>query len=403
MQGVANLHGQMGQLAAQLREAHADAEGAQQQLQQERQEAATRTTALHEALGQLHTQLDELRGDHEDLQEAHRALVAKDLMRSGLLKDRYVADLFTRLKEAEWKLQTARKRASTWGFDMMVPLGRTDRGIQTQYAEAAADSAALTAHAVPSGLWNFVISQVALQQHQGTKEVHTSPSRKGAISVTGAQEAAALLAQLLGSLQLHASSVKEVALFEWALQDSRNADGVAISSAVSSPRGSGVAAARASSVGTSGVFKPSWGDVALDTGKLRPSVQLSRAVLLPPGAEELLQQVLTWPGMLALLQWVAEGHFLAGLKEGDLGKLLMDVQAPHIHFLLLETADILSLHPLPKIQTPQETGRMGWGPGLKAIELKAMGFENVAMDVCWVNGDWPNIIDWSCGRSHCFW
>jgi cysteine synthase len=52
------------------------------------QEAAARTTALHEALGQLHIQLDELRSDHEDLQDAHRALVAKDLMRSGVLKDR---------------------------------------------------------------------------------------------------------------------------------------------------------------------------------------------------------------------------------------------------------------------------------------------------------------------------
>jgi hypothetical protein len=37
MQSVAKLHGQVGQLAVQLREAHADAEGAQQLLQQERQ------------------------------------------------------------------------------------------------------------------------------------------------------------------------------------------------------------------------------------------------------------------------------------------------------------------------------------------------------------------------------
>jgi hypothetical protein len=36
MQSVAKLHGQVGQLAVQLREAHADAEGAQQLLQQER-------------------------------------------------------------------------------------------------------------------------------------------------------------------------------------------------------------------------------------------------------------------------------------------------------------------------------------------------------------------------------
>lgn len=37
MQSVASLHGQVGQLVVQLREAHADANGAQQQLQQERQ------------------------------------------------------------------------------------------------------------------------------------------------------------------------------------------------------------------------------------------------------------------------------------------------------------------------------------------------------------------------------
>lgn len=48
---------------------------------------------------------------------------------------RYVADLFARLTEAEWKLTTARQRAATWGYDYLVPLGRCDRGIQTQYGE----------------------------------------------------------------------------------------------------------------------------------------------------------------------------------------------------------------------------------------------------------------------------
>lgn len=32
------------------------------------------------------------------LQESHRALMTKDLMNSGLLRDRYVADLFERLQ-----------------------------------------------------------------------------------------------------------------------------------------------------------------------------------------------------------------------------------------------------------------------------------------------------------------
>lgn len=54
------------------------------------QDAVSRTTALRGALGQLHGQLEELRTDHAALQDAHRALVAKDLMKSGLLKDRWV-------------------------------------------------------------------------------------------------------------------------------------------------------------------------------------------------------------------------------------------------------------------------------------------------------------------------
>ncbi|WIA16688.1 hypothetical protein OEZ85_013346 [Tetradesmus obliquus] len=107
------------------------------------QDAVSRTTALRGALGQLHGQLEELRTDHAALQDAHRALVAKDLMKSGLLKDRYVADLFARLQEAEWKLGIARKRAVTWGYESMVPLGRVDRGIQTQYAEVLLPAGAL--------------------------------------------------------------------------------------------------------------------------------------------------------------------------------------------------------------------------------------------------------------------
>jgi hypothetical protein len=106
------------------------------------QEAVSRTTVLRDALGQLHGQLEELRDDHKQLQvwvclcaagahpdaiaggehvmgprwrcrvalraplccccwllqESHRALMTKDLMNSGLLRDRYVADLFGRLQ-----------------------------------------------------------------------------------------------------------------------------------------------------------------------------------------------------------------------------------------------------------------------------------------------------------------
>lgn len=48
------------------------------------------------------------------------------------------------LQEALWKLDTARKRAATWGFDMLVPLGRTNRGIQTQAGEIWAATAAVS-------------------------------------------------------------------------------------------------------------------------------------------------------------------------------------------------------------------------------------------------------------------
>jgi hypothetical protein len=41
---------------------------------------------------------------------------------------------------------------------------------------------------------------------------------------------------------------------------------------------------------------------------------------------QLWSQVLAWPGMSALLGWVAGGHYLGGLGPDDLGKALLDVQ-----------------------------------------------------------------------------
>jgi len=157
----------------------------------------------------------------------------------------------------------------------------------------------------------------------------------------------------------------------------------------------------------------------LDDSKLLPA--FTPEALLPEGVTSLVQQVLTWPGMSALLGWVSGGHFLGGLGPDDLGRALLDVQvgawgrgggalsvskclgemgvvrgqqdgwvqvrtidscedtwcdstlcitcvhhllwhhpacccdvqAPHIHFLLLEAADILRLHPLPRVQVVQ--------------------------------------------------
>jgi hypothetical protein len=62
----------------------------------------------------------------------------------------------------------------------------------------------------------------------------------------------------------------------------------------------------------------------LDDSKLLPA--FSPEVLLPEGITGLVQQVLAWPGMSALLGWVSGGHFLGGLGPDDLGRALLDVQ-----------------------------------------------------------------------------
>lgn len=51
------------------------------------------------------------------------------------------------IQEALWKLDLARQRAATWGFDMLVPLGRVNRGIQTQPGEVWASTGAASAAA----------------------------------------------------------------------------------------------------------------------------------------------------------------------------------------------------------------------------------------------------------------
>ena len=178
IQAVAQLHSQVGTLAVQLREATANADGATALLQQERREAETHAGSLRGKLAEARAALCELAAEHEELRRDHAALVARDLSASGLLRDkcagaagalalsaaehplsalvchivhrsrrspvspaplvpllRYLSDLFQRLQRAEWALATARRRAATWGFEMMVPLGRADRGIQTHPAE----------------------------------------------------------------------------------------------------------------------------------------------------------------------------------------------------------------------------------------------------------------------------
>jgi hypothetical protein len=62
----------------------------------------------------------------------------------------------------------------------------------------------------------------------------------------------------------------------------------------------------------------------MDDSKLLPDI--TPGLLLPQGVPQLLQRVLTWPGMSALLAWVSGGHFLGGLGPDDLGRALLDVQ-----------------------------------------------------------------------------
>jgi hypothetical protein len=99
------------------------------------QQAAMHVRKMSKTITALSCMLSELRTENEALTEAHGQLLAKDLMAQGLLKDRYVAGLYARLQEAEWKLKTARMRALTWGQPMMVPFARCHRAIQTEVGE----------------------------------------------------------------------------------------------------------------------------------------------------------------------------------------------------------------------------------------------------------------------------
>ena len=81
-----------------------------------------------------------------------------------LASPRYVADLFQRLTEAEWKLSIARQRAVSWGYPTMVPLGKCDRGIQTQAGEIWAMGT--------GGLMQTTLQQLQQQLPQGHHHHH---------------------------------------------------------------------------------------------------------------------------------------------------------------------------------------------------------------------------------------
>jgi hypothetical protein len=238
-------------------------------------------------------------------------------------------------------------------------------------AKAAADATALRSHWPAVGLWEFVLKHLRHQQQrqQQQQEQRAGKTLGGVTRATGkhakaaaaggadnaSDSAAAALAQLLGSVQQHASSSKEVAQFADALlasrtqyhqmlaaQQQQQQQGAArLHKQRSSPSAGGSSRptssssdvnatgnnSNSSSSSRTGVIKGSWGEVKLDSGKLLPDLAPdAQQMLLPAGALQLLGRMLTWPGMLPLLRWVAGGHFLVGLQDGSLGSILMDVQ-----------------------------------------------------------------------------
>lgn len=213
-------------------------------------------------------------------------------------------------------------------------------------AKAAADATALRSHKPALGLWEFVLKHLQKNEQGGSKAVQGTGKAAGKHTKHGAaagadgmsEGAAAALAQLLGSMQQHASSSKEVAQFSAALLASRaeyhrmlaaqqqKAATAAVTARLNKQHSERDSSSTSST--TSGVIKGSWGEVKLDSGKLMPVLPPNNAqqVLLPAGALLLLRRMLGWPGMLPLLRWVAGGHFLVGLRDGSLGSLLADVQ-----------------------------------------------------------------------------
>lgn len=165
-----------------------------------------------------------------------------------------------------------------------------------------------------------------------------------------------------GSVRHHAASVKEVLRFGQALGCLQTAAATDTPQAAVQLRSdyasTSSSSAPANTILSIGSMSPaagitSWSDVRLDNGKVRPLI--TPDLLQPASVTDLLQRLLRWPGMGQLLQWIAEAKFMDHIREGDFGQLLMDVQAPHVHFLLLEVSDILGIHPLPILYVTKST------------------------------------------------
>jgi len=441
---------------------------------------------------------------------------------------RYVADLFKRLQRAEWALGTARRRAATWGFGLLVPEGRCDRGIQTHPAEvwaaeerhssplkaeaiacmlpalaprvrassagaavSAAPLAALSANTLKASLsevpgfgssfgtapgspksspggpsssptasaWAVRTRPAFTDNSGGVLAAFTTAVDEGQGKHQGVSSAAAPGSDDMQQRALTASNWRWVVarrllaaassspatpvlppllsprdllcLVSEILSAKANADAAALRSRLQSQPSDLItfvfshmakraatnqppvplmdsltqlvaslrAVSRGGSSGSSAASDVAWFAKALGcaqpleelaavrspassappcasssatawsteqqgtgclqiAGSNRRRVRfptLPAAVLVPPDLAAAAQQLAMWPGMGALLGWVAAGSFLGRIAPEALGRPLMDVQAPQFHLLLREACDILGLSEPPRVHILQQS------------------------------------------------
>jgi hypothetical protein len=316
------------------------------------QDGQARTAALREALGTVNVQLEELRGEHTVLAGAHRALLSKELGQAGLLRDRYVAGLFARLSAAEARLAVAGRRAAAWGFPTLVPAGTVDRGIQTLTAEVWAGGGSC-------GL-NVLRERCSDAGVRCGADMAAPVLAEGITSCCEGSSCVLLPCRLSdpcpGMMMMTATAGR--------FRDGAEGDvgGVAKAPADKpvqrqppafaqhgrkTPASADLADGRADCAESvsdgrhGGAERPSAADapspspplqqqqqqLRLNTrAKRRPAAFDPALVLLPECIHALLNTLVAWPGMAALLRWVAAGNWMSGLCDGDLGHPLHDVQ-----------------------------------------------------------------------------
>ncbi|KAG2491710.1 hypothetical protein HYH03_009873 [Edaphochlamys debaryana] len=113
----------LGGLEASARSAAAARQAAEGLLAHEREVAASRAAEYRTIIEQLTAQLSSLRARAGSLEAA------------AALQARATADMQRMLTDAEWKVSKAQEREALAGIRFMVPLGRSDRAVQTLAAD----------------------------------------------------------------------------------------------------------------------------------------------------------------------------------------------------------------------------------------------------------------------------